>query len=104
MAGLDRAAAFGASPPRLKTPLIYLRARVLDAVPFLMIALVLAGWEAVAHSRLVTPFMLPAIETVARQIAADVPRAASRSTSPPRSIARWWASVSQRWRAWRSAC
>ena len=72
MAGLDRAAAFGASPPRRKTPLIYLRARVLNAVPFLMIAFVLAGWEAVAHSRLVTPFMLPAIETVARQIEADV--------------------------------
>jgi len=37
-----------------------------------MIPLLLAIWEAVAHSPLVTPFMLPSIEAVSERIAADI--------------------------------
>jgi ABC-type nitrate/sulfonate/bicarbonate transport system permease component len=47
-------------------------ALVSAALPSLMIVLVLAAWEALAHSPLVTPFMLPSIESVAQRIGADI--------------------------------
>jgi ABC-type nitrate/sulfonate/bicarbonate transport system permease component len=48
------------------------RIRPLVVVPYAVIALVLALWEGVAHSSLVTPFMLPSIESVAANIANDI--------------------------------
>jgi ABC-type nitrate/sulfonate/bicarbonate transport system permease component len=71
MAGVDRSAVCEAAPP-LIVPAIRWRAVVTGAVPCVMIILVLAVWEAIAHSRLVTPFMLPSIEAVAVKIGADI--------------------------------
>jgi ABC-type nitrate/sulfonate/bicarbonate transport system permease component len=71
MAGVDRPAAYEVAPPRT-VPVIRLRAVVTGAVPYLMTLLFLAVWEAIAHSQLVTPFMLPSIEAVAEKISADI--------------------------------
>jgi ABC-type nitrate/sulfonate/bicarbonate transport system permease component len=71
MAGVDHPAAYEAVPPRA-VPVIRWRAAVIAAVPYLMTILILATWEAIAHSRLVTPFMLPSIEAVAEKIGADI--------------------------------
>jgi len=69
MAGVDQAVTYEAGPPRQRARI---RIKPLAVVPYAMIVLLLALWEGIAHSALVTPFMLPAIETVASHIANDV--------------------------------
>ena len=72
MAGIDRTAACDIASPRQAVSAIRVRALASAAVPYLVIVLVLAVWEALAHSSLVTPFMLPSIESVAQKIGADI--------------------------------
>jgi ABC-type nitrate/sulfonate/bicarbonate transport system permease component len=72
MAGINRTAACDIASPRRAFPAIRVRALASAAVPYLMIVLVLAVWEALAHSSLVTPFMLPSIESVAQKIGTDI--------------------------------
>jgi len=72
MADVDRTVAYDMAAPQRAAPAIRVRALVTAAVPYLMIVLVLALWEAFAHSSFVTPFMLPSIETVAQKIGADI--------------------------------
>jgi ABC-type nitrate/sulfonate/bicarbonate transport system permease component len=69
MAGVEQVMTCESPPPQ---PRARIRIRPLAIIPYLMIALVLVIWEAIAHSPLVTPFMLPSIETVAERIGADV--------------------------------
>ncbi|HWM47458.1 MAG TPA: ABC transporter permease [Xanthobacteraceae bacterium] len=70
MAGVEQTAACR-PPARRALPELRLAARLRACLPFLMIALLLAAWEIVAHSPLVTPFMLPPIEAVADRLVAD---------------------------------
>lgn len=72
MAGIGQAAGYNAADSRSWLLAVRLRFRLRNCVPFLMVALVLATWEIAAHSAYVTPFMLPAIETVASQIGTDI--------------------------------
>lgn len=69
MAGVGQVATYEARSQRQRA-----RARIspLTVIPGLMIVLLLIAWEVVAHSSLVTPFMLPSIEAVAEKIVADV--------------------------------
>lgn len=69
MAGIDQAVTYEAGPPRRHARV---RIRPLAVVPYVMIVLLLAVWEGIAHSSLVTPFMLPSIEVVAARIANDI--------------------------------
>ena len=72
MAGIEQTAGYSAAGARSWPPAVRVRFRLRNCVPFLMVALVLATWEILAHSPYVTPFMLPTIETVARQIGKDI--------------------------------
>jgi ABC-type nitrate/sulfonate/bicarbonate transport system permease component len=69
MAGVDQAVTYEASRPQTRT-----RTRITPAmvIPYAMIVLLLAIWEAISHSSLVTPFMLPTVETVAVNILNDI--------------------------------
>lgn len=69
MAGIESAATYDARSPWQRARL---RINMLAVIPYLMIALLLVVWESVAHSSLVTPFMLPSIEAVATRIVVDI--------------------------------
>jgi ABC-type nitrate/sulfonate/bicarbonate transport system permease component len=69
MAGVDRTVTCEAPMPESRARI---RIRPLVVIPYLMIVLVLMTWEAIAHSPLVTPFMLPTIEAVAARIGTDI--------------------------------
>jgi ABC-type nitrate/sulfonate/bicarbonate transport system permease component len=71
MAGIDRTATCEAAPPQI-VAMVRVRKVATDFLPYFTIVLVLAVWEAIAHSPLVTPFMLPSIESVARKIGSDI--------------------------------
>src|SRR5262245_13767442 len=69
MARIDAAATSDALSTRQRRRV---RMNTLAVIPYLMIVLLLAVWESVAHSSLVTPFMLPSIEAVAARIGVDI--------------------------------
>lgn len=69
MARMNHVTAFETRVPKRRRPV---RIQPQAIIPYLMIPLLLAIWEGVAHSTLVTPFMLPSIEVVAQRIEADI--------------------------------
>ena len=102
MAGVKSAATYDARSPWQRARL---RINMLAVIPYLMIALLLAVWESVAHSSLVTPFMLPSIEAVAARIVVDVTSGERFHQSRVQlSTARWSASAFRRWPALPLVC
>jgi ABC-type nitrate/sulfonate/bicarbonate transport system permease component len=72
MATIKQTADAQLAAPRSIPPSWRIRARFIAIAPYLSISALLIVWELVSHSSLVTPFMLPAIETVVAQIWHDI--------------------------------